>query len=201
MNVHVVVDDAPVGGISTHEATVLDRLAANDVTVEVIGGKRGRYDFHHAKYAIADDEAVVMTENWKPAGVGGHASRGWGVVVGGDAVTDLREVFAADTSWNDTIPWTDFRKGSDVQSDGARERQLSDAIPRETVPVDSVNVLTAPDNAESGVVSLLRSANDSISVQQMTAGGIDQPFVRATLAAARRGVEVRVLLSSAWYVQ
>lgn len=201
VNVHVVVDDAPVGGISTREATVLDRLAANDITVEVIGGKRGRYDFHHAKYAIADDEAVVMTENWKPAGVGGHASRGWGVVVGGDAVTDLREVFAADTSWNDTVPWTDFRKGRTFNPTAPANGSYPTRFPAKRVPVDSVNVLTAPDNAESGVVSLLRSANDSISVQQMTVGGIDQPFVRATLAAARRGVEVRVLLSSAWYVR
>ncbi|MFH5799033.1 phosphatidylserine/phosphatidylglycerophosphate/cardiolipin synthase family protein [Haladaptatus sp. CMAA 1911] len=200
VNVHVVVDDAPVGGISTREATVLDGLAENGVTVEVIGGERGRYDFHHAKYAIADDEAVVMTENWKPAGVGGHASRGWGVVVGGDAATDLREVFVADTSWNDTVSWADFRRGRTFNPVTPANENYPTRFPAKRVSVDSVDVLTAPDNAESGVLSLLRSANDSISVQQMTAGGIDQPFVRATLAAARRGVEVRILLSSAWYV-
>jgi cardiolipin synthase A/B len=201
VNVHVVVDDAPVGGISTREARVLDRLIANDVTVDVIGGKRGRYDFHHAKYAIADDEAVVMTENWKPAGVGGHASRGWGVVVGGDAATHLREMFIADMSWNDTVSWAEFRKGRTFNPTTPANGSYPTRFPAKRVSVDSVSVLAAPDNAESGVLSLLRSANDSISVQQMMAGGVDQPFVRATLAAARRGVGVRVLLSSAWYVR
>ncbi|WP_435153906.1 phospholipase D-like domain-containing protein [Haladaptatus sp. DFWS20] len=62
-------------------------------------------------------------------------------------------------------------------------------------------MLTAPDNAEEGVLSLLRSANRSIAIQQMAIGGRQQPFVRATLAAARRGIEVWVLLSSAWYIR
>ncbi|WP_254663007.1 phospholipase D-like domain-containing protein [Haladaptatus sp. W1] len=201
VDVHVVVDDAPVGGLSTREATVLDDLAAHGVTVEVIGGKLGRYDFHHAKYAVADDEAVVLTENWKPAGVGGHASRGWDVVVGGDAATDLREVFAADTSWNDTVSWSKFRAGRSFTPASPANGSYPTRFRPKRVPVDSVSVLVAPDNAESGVLSLLRSANESICVQQMTAGGIDQPFVRATLAAARRGVEVKILLSSAWYVR
>ncbi|WP_394294988.1 phospholipase D-like domain-containing protein [Haladaptatus paucihalophilus] len=201
VDVHVVVDDAPVGGLSTREATVLDDLAAHGVTVEVIGGKLGRYDFHHAKYAVADDEAVVLTENWKPAGVGGHASRGWGVVVGRDAATDLREVFVADTSWNDTVSWSKFRAGRSFTPASPANGSYPTRFRPKRVPVDSVSVLVAPDNAESGVLSLLRSANESICVQQMTAGGIGQPFVRATLAAARRGVEVKILLSSAWYVR
>lgn len=62
-------------------------------------------------------------------------------------------------------------------------------------------MLTAPDNAEESVISLLRSANRSIAIQQMAIGGRQQPFVRVTLAAAHRGVEVRVLLSSAWYTR
>ncbi|WP_227376519.1 phospholipase D-like domain-containing protein [Haladaptatus halobius] len=35
----------------------------------------------------------------------------------------------------------------------------------------------------------------------MAVGSPQQPFVRATLAAARRGVVVRVLLSGAWYAR
>ncbi|MCO8256429.1 phospholipase D-like domain-containing protein [Haladaptatus sp. AB618] len=200
VNVHVLVDDAPVGGISTREAAVLDRLTNHGVTVDVIGGERGRYDFHHAKYAIADDEAIVMTENWKPAGVGGHSSRGWGAIVGGEAVENLEAIFDADTSWYDTTPWQSFREGRSFNPTTAANESYPTKFPAKRVPIDAVSVLAAPDDAESGVLSLLRSANDSIDVQQMTIGSIHQPFIRATLAAARRGVTVRVLLSNAWYV-
>ncbi|WP_223301929.1 phosphatidylserine/phosphatidylglycerophosphate/cardiolipin synthase family protein [Haladaptatus sp. R4] len=198
VKVHVLVDDAPVGGISTREAAVLDRLTNHGVTVDVIGGERGRYDFHHAKYAIADDEAIVMTENWKPAGVGGHSSRGWGAVVGGEAVDNLEAIFDADTSWYVTTPWQSFREGRSFNPTTAANESYPTKFPAKRV--DAVSVLAAPDDAESGVLSLLRSANDSIDVQQMTVGSIHQPFIRATLAAARRGVAVRVLLSNAWYV-
>ncbi|WP_227376518.1 phospholipase D-like domain-containing protein [Haladaptatus halobius] len=64
--VRVLVDDAPVGGISRREASVLDTLAERGVSVEVIGGERARYAFHHAKYTVVDDRAMVLTENWKP---------------------------------------------------------------------------------------------------------------------------------------
>ncbi|WP_458204964.1 phospholipase D-like domain-containing protein [Haladaptatus sp. NG-SE-30] len=97
VSVRVLVDDAPVGGLSRREATVFDMLAKRGVRVEVIGGERARYAFHHAKYAVVDDRAMVLTENWKPAGTGGHASRGWGVVVtGNETATELTEVFEAD---------------------------------------------------------------------------------------------------------
>ncbi len=141
-----------------------------------------------------------MTENWKPAGVGGHSSRGWGAVVGGETVEHLRAVFDADTSWYDTMSWRTFRKGRSFNPTTAANETYPKRFPAERVPVDSVSVLTAPDDAETGVISLLRSANESVSVQQMTVGSIHQPFIRAALAAARRGVKVRVLLSSAWYV-
>lgn len=133
--------------------------------------------------------------------MGGHSSRGWGVVVRGKTANDLGDVFDADISWNDTVSWERFREGRSFTATTAANESYPTRFPPKRVTIRSVSVLAAPDNAETGVLSLLRSANDSIYVQQMTAGGIDQPFVRATLAAARRGVEVRILLGSAWYVR
>jgi len=48
-------------------------------------------------------------------------------------------------------------------------------------------------------VDLLRGADDSIWIEQAGVGGVNQPFVRESLAAARRGVTVRLLLGSEWY--
>ncbi|WP_327052389.1 phospholipase D-like domain-containing protein [Halomicrococcus gelatinilyticus] len=201
VQVRVLVDDGPVGGMTRREATVLESLAEGGVDVEVIGGARARYEFHHAKYAVVDDRALVLTENWKPSGTGGHGSRGWGVVVPGETARELAEVFRADAGWNDTRSWEQFRRGQSFEPSSPPNETYPTRFSPETVPVESVTVATAPGNAESAVVSLLRSANRSVRVEQVSVGGPRQPFVRATLAAARRGVEVRILLSGAWYVE
>ncbi len=110
-------------------------------------------------------------------------------------------MFEADTSWHDTVSWEQFRRGKSFEPATPADQSYPTRFEPKTVPVESVTVLTAPGNAESGVVSLLDSANRSIAIQQMAVGGPQQPFVRATLDAARRGVEIRILLSSAWYVR
>lgn len=112
VHVEVLVESGPVGGITTREATVVNRLISSGITVHVLGGDRARYAYHHAKYAVVDNKALVMTENWKPSGVGGRSNRGWGVVVRDSVIADrLAEVFASDTGWRDTMSWQEFRQG------------------------------------------------------------------------------------------
>jgi phosphatidylserine/phosphatidylglycerophosphate/cardiolipin synthase-like enzyme len=202
--VRVLVDDAPVGGLTRREADALDRLVAANVSVRVIGGEHARYAFHHAKYAVVDDRALVTTENWKPAGTGGHGSRGWGVVVHQrPVVTGLAETFAADAGWRDTTRWEAFRR--EKSFDPARSPPANGTFSRrfgpERLQAERVELLVAPDNAERRLASLLDEADESIRIQQASVGSRRQPFLRATLRAARRGVEVRILLSSAWYVE
>ncbi|MFB6085148.1 MAG: phospholipase D-like domain-containing protein, partial [Halorientalis sp.] len=71
--VRVLVDGSPVGGLSRRSARLLDSLANHGVEVTVLTGEPARYAFHHAKYAVVDGRALVTTENWKPAGTGGHS--------------------------------------------------------------------------------------------------------------------------------
>jgi len=200
VEVKVLLDDAPAGGISTTQARVLDSLARSEVEIEVIGGSYARYDFHHPKYAVVDDRALVMTENWKPAGTGGRASRGWGVVVADSRTADgLARIFRADADWRDTTSWREFRRDRTFTA----EDPVNGTYPTEFAPrsmdVDETTLLAAPDNAEGEIVRRLDEADESISVLQVSIGSRDQPFLRAALRAARRGVDVRILLSSAWY--
>jgi phosphatidylserine/phosphatidylglycerophosphate/cardiolipin synthase-like enzyme len=180
----------------------LDRLAAAGVDVRAVGGDRARYAFHHAKYAVADDRALVTTENWKAAGTGGHGSRGWGVVTDQPAVVrGLATTFRADAGWRDGIAWREYRETVET----TRGRSANTTFPRrfapERVPVERARLLVAPDNAERTVVGLLGNATESVRVEQVSIGSRRQPFVRAALDAARRGVRVRILLSGAWYVR
>ncbi|MFW5919546.1 MAG: phospholipase D-like domain-containing protein, partial [Halanaeroarchaeum sp.] len=169
VRVRVLLDGAPVGGRSRREARILDRLEDAGVDVRVIGGPRARYAFHHAKYAVVDDRAVVLTENWKPAGVGGRSSRGWGVVLGEPTAQRLARVFRADATAPDAISWAQYRadRNFSVADGDESARTYPTRFPSRRVPVDRVEVFVAPDNAGREVRELLRSANESIRVVQM----------------------------------
>jgi len=202
VDVRVLLDGDPIGGISRRQARVLDSLAASGASVSLLAGPRGRYAYHHAKYAVVDDRAVVLTENWKPAGTGGRSSRGWGVVVDQARIVEgLAETFRADAGWRAARPWSEVRRGRSFEPAGAANGSYPTRYSPETVPVERTRLLVTPDNAADEVVSVLDGADDSVAVLQMSVGGPDQRFLRAVLRAARRGVDVRVLLSSAWYVR
>ena len=204
IDVAVLVDGNPVGGLTRRQASVLDRLTAANVSVTVLTGEAARYRYHHAKYAIADGRALVTTENWKPAGTGGHGSRGWGVVVRDARVVEgLADTFTADSSGRDGVAWPRFREGQSFEHADAPPANSSfpTRFPAERVRTERVELLAAPDNAERRVVSLVGNATESVRVQQVSVGGRSQPFLSATLQAARRGAEVKVLLSDAWYVR
>jgi phosphatidylserine/phosphatidylglycerophosphate/cardiolipin synthase-like enzyme len=198
--VRVLVEGGPVGGVARQQIDRLDRLAAAGVDVRAVGGPRARYRYHHPKYAVVDDRAVVTTENWKPSGVGGHANRGWGVVTNQSAIVEgLTDTFHTDAEWRDAVTWSQFGSNRTGSNETAVTGTFPSRIPAEIVAVNRTELVVAPDNAEGAVLDLLRGADDSIWIEQPSLGGVDQPFVRATLDAARRGVSVRVLLGSAWY--
>jgi len=202
VTVRVLVDGAPVGGLERAASRRLDRLVAAGVEVRALGGERARYAFHHAKYAIVDDRALVTTENWKPSGTGGHGNRGWGAVTRQPAVVSgLATTFRADTGWRDAIPWQEYREQVNTTTGQRANDTYPDRFDPRQVRAEGGRLLVAPDNAERAVVGLLRNATDSVRIEQVSIGGRGQPFMRATLDAARRGVRVRVLVSGAWYAR
>lgn len=199
VEVRVLVDDAPVGGISERQGELLDDLARAGISVEVIGGDWARYDFHHPKYAVVDDRALVMTENWKPSGTGGRSSRGWGAVVKGEIAERLAAIFRADADWRDTASWSTFRANRTFEKDEVANESYPTTFEPKNVSIESVQLLAAPDNAEGALVERLDGADDSIDVVQASIGSQRQPFLRAAVRAAERGVDVRILLGGAWY--
>jgi phosphatidylserine/phosphatidylglycerophosphate/cardiolipin synthase-like enzyme len=202
VTVRVLVDGDPVGGTARRQATILDRLADAGIEVNVLGGERARYNFHHAKYAVVDDSALVATENWKHAGLGGNGSRGWGVVTDQPRIVQgLVDTFHTDAGWRDARPWTDYRTGETFESIPAANATFPTEFRPRSVHVEETRLLVAPDNAESVILDLISNATDTIDIEQVSIGSRHQPFVQATLAAARRGIRVRILLSSAWYAK
>ncbi|MCU4924988.1 phospholipase D-like domain-containing protein [Halobacteria archaeon AArc-dxtr1] len=203
VEVRVLLDSQPVGGTPAETASILEELAAAGVEVRALGGEGARYRFHHPKYAVADDTVVVTSENWKPAGIGGEASRGWGVALeDGDLASALETVFAADFAGWDTDSVTEYREQATfVEDDGSSETSFPSEYGPETVPIDSAELLVAPDNAEGRLRELLADAEDEILLKQASLGGTDLSLIEKVVDAARRGVDVRILLDSEWYVE
>ncbi|MFC6797756.1 phosphatidylserine/phosphatidylglycerophosphate/cardiolipin synthase family protein [Haladaptatus sp. DYSN1] len=200
--VRILLDCDPVGGMTTQQAATLDRLTAAGISVKLVGGPRARYSFHHAKYVVVDDRAIVLTENWKPAGVGGNASRGWGVVVANATLADeLAATFRADAEWRDTTAWERARSTREFVSIPPANGSYPRRFRPQSLSAESVELLVTPDNAEPRLVEHLDAAEESILVEQVTIGGRDHALLEATLRAAHRGVSVRILLSGAWYAR
>ncbi|ELY38257.1 phospholipase D-like domain-containing protein [Natronorubrum tibetense] len=202
VDVAVLLESGPVGGTPEATEPVLETLEEGNVDVRAIGGEGSRYRYHHPKYAVADDHVLVTTENWKPSGIGGDSSRGWGVRLADDSLAaDLAAVFRADHEGWDTVSGTAFRANAsfvDDDSAGAPSRSFPTEYEPETFPIDSAELLVAPDNAEGRLLELLGEADNEILVKQAAVAD-DVSVLEATLEAARRGVDVEILLDSSWY--
>ncbi|WP_256402543.1 phospholipase D-like domain-containing protein [Halorubrum salinum] len=211
--VRVLLEGSPVGGFSARSARLVDRLVAAGVEVRILDGDAERFRFHHAKYAVADDRAVVLTENWKASGTGGRTNRGWGVVAEptADAGTrsgsnrptsaadDLSALFRADAAAVDARPWREFKADTEFHDSG----RANDTYPTRFEPPAparaDVTLLTAPGNAADRIVARIDAADDRVLAVVPRTGGPNDRIVRALRRAAGRGVDVHLLLSGAWY--
>ncbi|MDG5817398.1 phospholipase D-like domain-containing protein [Natronococcus sp. A-GB7] len=202
VDVAVLLESGPVGGTPAATESVVETLERGGVDVRFVGGEGARYRFHHPKYAVADDSVLVTSENWKPAGVGGESSRGWGVRLADDALADeLAAIFRADFEGWDAKSGASFREDTSfVEDDAAPPREFPANHGAETVSIDEAELLLAPENAEPRLLELLDDADDEILIKQASIAD-DVSLLEATLDAARRGVDVRILLDSSWYVE
>ena len=216
VRVRVLLEGSPVGGFPARSAALLDRLTAAGVEIRVLDGEVERFRFHHPKYAVADDTAVVLTENWKPSGTGGRSNRGWGAVVEGgggvgtggrgpterDATVadELAALFAADFAAHDARPWREFRADTEFHDGGRANGSYPTRFGAPTEPARAdVTVLTAPGNAADRIVARIDAADERVLAVVPRAAGPDDRIVRALRRAADRGVDVHLLLSDAWY--
>ena len=203
----VLVEGSPVGGFSARSARLLDRVAAAGVAVRVLDGDAERFRFHHAKYVVADDRAVVLTENWKASGTGGRTNRGWGVVTGtprsatagATAADDLAALFRADAAAPDARSWAAFRADAEFHDGGVANGSYPTRFEAPTPRAAEVELLTTPGNAADRLVARIDAADDRVLALVPRTGGPDNRLVRALRRAADRGVDVHLLLSNAWY--
>lgn len=186
-----------------------------------------RYRFDHAKYAIIDGKRIfTQSENWKSTGVPFHqnyGNRGWGIIVN-DAQTAQYFTNIFNTDWNtsakDSFPYTPTHSKY-----GAPALSF---LPNTSTPTGSyaggftskqingefrVTPIFAPDSTflqQNSIIGMARQAQSTLLVEQLyihkhwgstSAGSVTTTpdvYLEEVIAAARRGVKVRVLLDSAF---
>jgi len=216
VRVRILLEGAPVGGIDREELAIAERLAAvADVRFlvdDTANDVQERYRFAHAKYAIVDARTVlVASENWGDSAfpaAPASGSRGWGVVVDHAPLAGyFSAVFEEDF---------DARR-RDVRGFGEMAVTPVDAPPEPAEPrapgspattfsgTFRVVPVLGPDTAlaEGTILGALRAATATVHAEIFYASptwdAFPNLYFEGLLAAARRGVAVRLLLDASEY--
>jgi len=207
VNVTVLIEGGPVGGIPDEEKNVIFRLRSCHIPVWQMGtvsDSHAPYRFDHAKYIVSDAEHVLVTsENFTihslpPAGTVGN--RGWGILLHDDAIAGYyRELFFQDVSG----PGISSAVGEEITS---LTPYVNETYKTRFHPLSftnaTISVVVSPDTS-SMITDMIKTANESIFIEQAyikkMPDGSFHPYLSAAIDAARRGVTVRILLDSYWY--
>jgi phosphatidylserine/phosphatidylglycerophosphate/cardiolipin synthase-like enzyme len=206
VEVRVLIEGGPVGGIPEEEQGVIARLSSQGITVFAMSGTgedHVPYRFDHAKYLVIDDERVFLTtENFKehsfpPGGLSGN--RGWGVLMDSpDLAGYFSRVFSEDMDGPGIIPITGY--SVEIPPYYADPYQPVFAPVRFTA--SSVTPVLSPDTS-SLILSFINGTEDRLFISEAYishwSDGKRNPYLEAAINAARRGVEVRILLDSYYY--
>jgi len=206
VDVKVIVEGGPVGGISPEGKEAIRMLNDNGIPVSIMVSRKGEpapYRYDHAKYMVIDRRAILLTsENFKysgfpPAGMTGN--RGWGVYLEDPR---LAEYFSI-------VYLTDYSGKSMTAYNGSAGTPESMPSRKYTVEFQpgyftgaTVRPVISPDTS-SQITEMINSAERSIEIEQAyitneTTYSLN-PYLSAAINASRRGVHVRVLLDSYWY--
>ena len=206
VNITVLIEGGPVGGISAEEQSVIFRLAGNGIRVIEMtstGDSHAPYRFNHAKYMVIDRcRTFITSENFKENGFPGQGmigNRGWGVYLESEQMASyFTNIFEFDCNGG----WVREVYGQEGPNESLPEIPYRvEFQPLSFTCTDAVPVIS-PDTS-SMILEMIEEARVSIDIEQAyITNSSDQqlnPFLDAAVNASRRGVKVRVLLDSYWY--
>jgi phosphatidylserine/phosphatidylglycerophosphate/cardiolipin synthase-like enzyme len=225
VHVQILIEGHPVGGIKATEAQLLDRLNASGCKIRLMGSSSveehpGPVGLDHAKYFVLDNNiSIIMSENLVPSALGtasgATGNRGWGVAMwrtgfNNNIIGEIISVFNFDWEYGLDLDVALPVRPHDNGTALGGERPL---VPREpgkaTVfkGIASFIPLLSPDVTEDVLLGIINGTTKRLYTEQLSCdldwhlqSGVTQkqrsPLLDAVVAAARRGVEVKVLLDS-----
>lgn len=215
LHVQILQEGEPVGGISAASrglhAQIAQAMEAHpgccsygEMHKGVGGTRRFRYD--HAKYIVIDQGTLLLgSENYSPGGQpepGTLGNRGWEVLVyDAQPARWFAQIFAKDSDPRQPDIVNLLRSGRAAM---AAEPMVSatQRIPGRVNPMMTASdgeIITSPDTSLSGLVGLIRGAKKTLDIEQMSFnvnwGTSASPLYTEIVAAAQRGVHIRILLN------
>lgn len=195
LRVEVLVEGQPVGGLDQRSLAALAALRSSGATVNVIASEQGykRYDYLHCKLLVVDGRrSLIMSENW---GAGLEVNRGWGVVCDGpDMAAYLLALFQED-----------LRGAIDIKDPPVAVPMALTDVDREftTYPRFECQALplVLPDFGRDLLADLIDRSQQRILAELLYIEEDwtkEESLLTALVAAASRGVQVRVLLDAGW---
>ena len=166
VSVRVMTEGSPAGGAAAAEIKALKALSDAGADVRVmkqIDGYRA-YSYTHAKYAVVDEDTVIITsENWQESSF--DTNRGWGAVIVSQRYAEyMRAVFESDfCRTNDVQGFSEVYPTAQAGTYGRHTPAVSD-----TVSYDAkVRPVISPDNSYDTMRSFILSANERVFSEQL----------------------------------
>ncbi len=166
VDVRILAEGEPVGGISKSAIKALVTLEDAGAEVKVIKfiDNYKRYDHLHSKYAVVDDDKVIITsENWAEGSF--TSNRGWGVVVTSEDFAGFyRKVFEEDF-WNDkdTVEVREVYPDTPTGSYKCKEKFNESPV----TYTATVYPVLSPDNSWNSTKDMISSAEDYVYSEQL----------------------------------
>jgi phosphatidylserine/phosphatidylglycerophosphate/cardiolipin synthase-like enzyme len=227
VDVIVLLEGFPVGGITDQQRACTRLIADSGARVRYLSPgasvSNDRYQYLHSKYCVVDGlDSIIISENWKTSGLPpdpSYGNRGWGVVVRSRGMAGyLQEVFDEDSDelMRDIYPYSN--------SSGLFGPPPPLFLPDDSVPAGAfspmarpalfqgrmrVSPVLSPDTSSlpgASVLGLMGSARSTLCIEQLSIDmdwdgrgeAMEDLFLEAAVEAARRGVEVKVLLDGTY---
>jgi len=208
VEVRMLVEGSPVSGMVDQEKVCLDMIRDAGADVRTIGKDTySPYDFVHCKYMIADGSSLLISsENFGYTGYSpkpSNGNRGWGVILKDEKISEYyQDVFDHDWRFGETLPDTTISEDPPIIEQGGYKYRFE----QKTIEGElKVTPVLSPDSSMSNdtVLDMISSASEYIKVEQFYAYdwpyNRTNPYIKELISAARRGVEVQIILDSTWY--
>lgn len=206
VDVEILVEGAPVGGIPAEEHWVIQNLSGAGIPVKTMSGTddvHTPYRFLHSKYMVIDSQKVLITsENFKDNGfpeMGRRGNRGWGVVITHRGLAEYyKSVYSHDSEGSWSVP-ADPKEGDEEPPSWQEYPAVSSPYVFSGATVIPV---LSPDTSNQ-IHMLINSARESVDIEMAyitneTPVSLN-PYIADAINVSRRGIPVRVLLDSYYY--
>lgn len=198
IEVTVLVDGEPVGGLSGSTLSSLTRIQRAGGSVNVISS----FVHFHGKYIVRDGTHLLMTsENFGQNGFSmepSYGNRGWGIVVNCTSLAGhYRDLYMHDLGYSEPITPDVNLEPYEPETGYYHPRFNSKTVHG----LFRITPVQAPETSHM-LLDMIRDAEHTIYVQQYYIrdwGNEQNPIVVELKEAAHRGVRVSIQMDSTWF--